>query len=455
MRAPLQIPLAAGLIVVFSAAAVAAEAIFPDVPAGHRFEEPINALVNAGVLTGNPDGRFYPDRQVNRAEMLKMLYKATGKIPDAASRACFPDVERLSWYEAYVCDAAAQHFVEGYSDGTFRPANPVNRVEALKMITQVIGIPVEEVGEEALQVVKFVDVSVSAWYTKYLYAAYIKGILPIAGQDPSRFTPDWPLLRGEAAAMIFNALHADLAERRQWSSASSAPWQSSSTPAAGVSSSSSSFSSDAASFDVPFPFESAGKFVARTSVTYRFALDRSAVVSTVAALQSGQSGGLTCRLYLMAESGFSYEYFMGFQEGSSCTLKTALKPGSYQLQLQPTVADTTFTVRTAITTTGDGSDGFAEAQSLPMNLARTGTLAPGDYQDWYKIVIPAARSMQISVSDSTQLTCMIYAMEDVDLFGFSGPACNQHYEYQPGTYVIAVGRMFPSDARQTYTILAQ
>ncbi|HBU09588.1 MAG TPA: hypothetical protein DEB30_02180, partial [Candidatus Peribacter riflensis] len=94
----------------------------------------------------------------NRAEMLKMLYKATGKTPDSTSRACFSDVERLSWYESYVCDAAAHHYVEGYSNGTFRPANPVNRVEALKMITQVIGIPVEEIGEEARQVVKFVDV---------------------------------------------------------------------------------------------------------------------------------------------------------------------------------------------------------------------------------------------------------------------------------------------------------
>ncbi|MFH0851940.1 MAG: S-layer homology domain-containing protein [Candidatus Peregrinibacteria bacterium] len=434
------------------ATGVTAAAIFPDVPVGHLFEEPINALVNAGVLTGNPDGNFYPDRQVNRAEMLKMLYKATGKIPDSSSRACFADVERLSWYESYVCDAAAHHYVEGYSDGTFRPANSVNRVEALKMITQVIGIPVGNIGEDARQVVKFVDVSISAWYTKYLYAAYVKGILPVAGQDVSRFYPDWPLLRGEAAAMIFNALNADLVERRQGSSVSSvlSTQGNSSTVVR-----SSSSSSDAASFDVPFPFESAGKFTVRKSVTYRFTLDHAAVVSTVARLQAGQPGGISCRLYRMAESGFSFEYFMGFQEGSTCTLKTALKPGSYQLQLAPTSADTTFSVRTETTTTGDGSDGFGEAQTLPMNLARTGTLAPGDYQDWFKFTVSAAQTLQISVTDSTQLTCLIYSMEDVDLYGFSGPACGQRYEYQPGSYVIAVGRMSPSDARQTYTILAQ
>ncbi|MDD5102780.1 MAG: S-layer homology domain-containing protein [Candidatus Peribacteraceae bacterium] len=453
MRASLRTSLLlSGAFITLLATGVTAAEIFPDVPVGHIFEEPINALVNAGVLTGNPDGRFYPDRQVNRAELLKMLYKATGKIPDASSRACFSDVERLSWYESYVCDAAAHHYVEGYSDGTFRPANPVNRVEALKMITQVIGIPVENIGEDARQVVKFVDVSISAWYTKYLYAAYVKGILPIAGQDTSRFFPDWPLLRGEAAAMIFNALNTDLVERRQGSSVSSAASaQSRSSTVAGSSSS----SSDAASFDVPFPFESAGKFTARKSVTYRFTLDHAAVVSTVAGLQAGQPGSISCRLYLMAESGFSFEYFMGFQEGSSCTLKTALKPGSYQLQLAPTIADTTFSVKAETTTTGDGSDGFGEAQTLPFNLARTGTLAPGDYQDWFKFTVSATQTLQISVTDSTQLTCLIYPMEDVDLYGFSGPSCGQRYEYQPGSYVIAVGRMSPADARQTYTVLAQ
>lgn len=457
MRTPLRLSLlAVPLAALFAVGASAA--IFPDVPSDHVFREPIEALVNAGVVTGNPDGTYAPDRKVNRAEMLKMLYKAMGKLPDNASRACFSDVERLSWYESYVCDAAAHHYVEGYSDGTFRPGNTVNRVEAIKMVMQVFGIPVAEVGEQARQVVKFVDVSISAWYTKYLYAAYTKGILPIAGQDASRFYPDWPLLRGESAAMIFNGLHADLAERRKTSSAAS--FAASSTGSVGETpltqgASASSQGAAAGEYEVPFPLESAGKFIERKSLTYAFALDHAAVVQTVVTLQQGQQGEVSCRLYLMAASGFSYEYFLGFQEGGTCTIKSALRPGSYRLQLQPTVANTTFKVKATETASGDGSDGFAQAQSLPMNLARTGTLAPSDIQDWYTFTVSSSKSLQITVSDSTQLTCLIYPMEDVDLYGFSGPACGQNYEFQPGTYVIAVGRKSPMDARQTYTIVVQ
>jgi hypothetical protein len=426
-------------------------AIFPDVGDDYLYREPIEALVSGGVINGNPDGNFYPDRKVNRAEMLKMLYKAVGIEPDAGSRGCFQDVESGSWYESFVCDAAAHHYVEGYGDGTFRPANPVNRVEALKMILQVFGMEVPEVSSEVLQVVKFVDVSISAWYTKYLYAAYVKGILPIAGQDTGRFYPDWPLLRGEAAAMIFNGLNADIREQR-------APQGSSST-AGGTSSqatstSAGSSSSAADSLTVTFPFSVSGKFTLRKPFSYLFTIDHPVTILTQVGLQAGQAGSVSCRLYLIEESGFTYQYYLGFQEGRTCTLRTALDPGNYQLQLQPTLPDTTFTVSSQ-ETTGDGNDGFREAQALLRTVARTGTLTANDYQDWFRFTVTEQASLQVSVSNSTQITCIIYPMEDVTLSNLSGPECNQNYLFDPGTYVVAVGRTFPSDSKQTYTIVYQ
>ena len=141
---------------------IALAAVFPDVPDSHLYREPIELLVGRAVINGNPDGNFYPETRVNRAEMLKMLYIAAGKIPESTHQRCFPDVIPGSWYEKYVCDAAFQGYVQGYSDGSFRPANTVNRVEAIKMIAEVFGISVSELSNEMRQVVKFVDVSVSA-----------------------------------------------------------------------------------------------------------------------------------------------------------------------------------------------------------------------------------------------------------------------------------------------------
>ena len=43
---------------------VAAAAVFPDVPDGHIFQEEVEALVGVSVISGNPDGNYYPDRPI-------------------------------------------------------------------------------------------------------------------------------------------------------------------------------------------------------------------------------------------------------------------------------------------------------------------------------------------------------------------------------------------------------
>ncbi|MFH0770259.1 MAG: S-layer homology domain-containing protein [Candidatus Peregrinibacteria bacterium] len=430
--------------------------IFPDVPNDHLYREAIEALVGAQVINGNPDGNFYPERSVNRAEMLKMLYRAKGRTPDPTSKDCFSDVESGSWYESYVCDAAANRFVEGYNDGTFRPANVVNRVEAIKMITQIFGISVADVTEADRDIVKFVDVSTAAWYTKYLAAAFLQGILPIPGMNGARFYPDWPLLRGEAAAYIFNALRVQLNQSRsQQSSRSSVPAQESSGPTENQpAASSSSYRAplpQPTTQEVLFPFETSGKFSGKASASYTFTLAKSAVVLTQVALTSGQHGSVSCRLYLIEETGFSLQYFLGFVEGSKCTLKTALKAGKYQLQLQPTSPDTTFTV-SAKETTGDGKDGFIQAVKVKYGEAKTEALTENDYQDWFSFTVGSPKSMTLSLSNAAQLSCMVYAMGDVDLYGFDSPDCNKTYQYPVGTYYVAIGRKLSSMGTITYSV---
>jgi len=430
---------------------VAFATVFPDVQEGHVYRESIESLVGAGVINGNPDCNFYPERAVNRAEMLKMLYRAKGKTPDPTSRDCFPDVQHGSWYESFVCDAASQRYIQGYSDGTFRPADLVNRVEAIKMITLVLDIPVAEITEEAREIIKFVDVSIAAWYSKYLYTAFSMGMLPIPGQTGAQFNPDWPLLRGEAAAYIFNALEAQLYAERQTASEEGEEGEDEQDTTLMEGTSEQGGGTTAQMLEATFPFSKSGKFTGKQSFSYTFDLARATVVTTEVALQSGQPGSVSCRLYRMQEDGFSHRYYLGYQDGERCSLRTALDAGSYQLQLQPTSSDTTYTVSSE-ETIGDGNDGFIQAVTLPIETTKTAMLTPNDFQDWYKFILTSETDMTVTVADSRQLRCIVYAMEDVDLYGFSGPACNQSYQYPPGTYYVAVGRETPRAATQTYTI---
>lgn len=447
-------------VATLSAAAVlmaAANARFPDVPLGHLFNEPIEQLVIAGVINGNPDGNFYPDRNVNRAEMLKMLYTAKGKTPDPTNVRCFPDVAPGSWYESYVCDAAANRYVGGYSDGMFRPAQEVNRVEALKMIATVFEIPVYELSDEDKDVINFADVSPSAWYAKYLFVSYDTGILPIAGQDYSRFHPDIPLKRGESAAYIYNALQAELRISREDGSQKDEE----DTDDAGDTGSTADDTkedeeeeTEVNELEVDFPFSGGGKFNGKKPFVYRFWIHEDTTVLTDVSLQSGQPGEVSCTLFLLEEDGMSQEYYLGTKEGRHCYLLTTLTPGYYQLQLQPTVADTTYNVTSDITTNGDGNDGFSEAIPVSLNTSRTFTMKPNNFQDWYSFSVDKTEGqrMMVELTNKKNLDCVVYAMADVDLYGFAGPQCNQFYTYPMGTYFISVGRDATKSSRQTYTV---
>ena len=121
-----------------------ADGVFYDVPDDHKNRKAILYLRDEGIISGYDDGTFKPDKTVNRAELLKILVAGNGVNPDAKDFAdCFLDVKD-EWFAPYVCYAKEQNWVSGYEDGTFKPAQTVNKVEALKMLLNSQGIEVLE-----------------------------------------------------------------------------------------------------------------------------------------------------------------------------------------------------------------------------------------------------------------------------------------------------------------------
>lgn len=58
-------------------------------------------------------------------------------------KTCFPDVPSDAWFAKFVCFAKAQGIVSGNPDGRFWPANDVNYAEALKILSEVFGYEVQ------------------------------------------------------------------------------------------------------------------------------------------------------------------------------------------------------------------------------------------------------------------------------------------------------------------------
>lgn len=170
---------------------------FSDVTAGHTNQAAIEYLVYTGTLQGYSDGTFKPENTINRAELMKVLVAGQGIDPDADTyNNCFPDVT-TDWYAPYVCYAHEQGWVDGYPSGLFDPARTVNKVEAAKMIINGLGLGSlvpDEVTDKLYN-----DADSSAWYAPYLYV--VKNLnLDGAG---TKFYPDNGMDRGRAAEYLF------------------------------------------------------------------------------------------------------------------------------------------------------------------------------------------------------------------------------------------------------------
>jgi len=112
---------------------------FSDVPPTHGAYQYIMAAVQAGIVSGYPDGTFRPDNSSKRAETSVMISKAwnltyTGSLP------AYSDVPPSHWAYSYVM-ALKQYGIVSGGTGAFRPDDPTTRAEASVMVTRATLLP--------------------------------------------------------------------------------------------------------------------------------------------------------------------------------------------------------------------------------------------------------------------------------------------------------------------------
>ncbi|MBW4095602.1 MAG: S-layer homology domain-containing protein [Acidobacteria bacterium] len=101
---------------------------FTDVDTSNQFYTEIHWLGATGVTTGYSDGTFRPVQPVNRDAMAAFMYRLAGSPVFAAPvTSPFSDVSTSSQFYKEITWLAANGISTGYSDGTFRPVQPVNR----------------------------------------------------------------------------------------------------------------------------------------------------------------------------------------------------------------------------------------------------------------------------------------------------------------------------------------
>lgn len=176
------------------------QANFPDVPENHPNFEATTYLQSQTIIQGYPDGTFKPENTLNRAELTKIAI-LSANIPLQPAADCFPDVKSSDWFSTYVCTALQNQIIQGYPDGTFKPANPVNRAEALKIIAEAQSIKTSQSNQTTAQT-NFTDYDPNQWYSPYINYFSNQNYLPF----PLKLQADKKLTRREFSEIYFRLL---------------------------------------------------------------------------------------------------------------------------------------------------------------------------------------------------------------------------------------------------------
>jgi len=168
----------------FFTAILLAHASFSDTQ-GNKYQTAIEFIQSRNIVSGYPDGTFRPNNMINRAELLTIIVGQ--KYKSLKPKNCFNDVFASAWYSKFVCKGQQLGIVSGYPNGSFKPDQNVNFVEALIMLQRAHNI--------------LVDTSISPWFTDSVNKASTINIIPL---DVTNF--DQKLTRGQMAEMMTRIL---------------------------------------------------------------------------------------------------------------------------------------------------------------------------------------------------------------------------------------------------------
>lgn len=161
---------------------------------GTPYEDAVTALTALGVVDGYEDGSYRPANIVTRAEMAKLIVAELGLTANATgAKSTFKDMAGYDWADGYVGYAQSLGIIAGYPDGTFRPGNTVSYDEALTMIVSALGYT------------KQCKEMNGTWPAIYVQKARVLGIT-----DDVKAGGSTGANRGDIAIYLYNMLTSDM-----------------------------------------------------------------------------------------------------------------------------------------------------------------------------------------------------------------------------------------------------
>lgn len=179
---------------------------FKDVKTSYWAFEYISEMAQRNVLNGYPNGYFYPENPVTRAEFAKIMASAASLSISKPQYKIFRDVDINEWYAPYVHTACNYLSGFNYSDGTYYlPETNALREDIAVALVKLKGYDTTGADISMLKAM-FTDYSsISSSAQIYVATAIEKGL--ISGYSDNTFKGQNTITRAEAATLLWRAYH--------------------------------------------------------------------------------------------------------------------------------------------------------------------------------------------------------------------------------------------------------
>ncbi len=153
------------------------------------------------VVGGYPDGSYRPTNQVTRDQMAVFMQRAL-ELPLASYTGGFTDVLTGYWAANQIQTLRDSGVVDGYSDGTYRPAQVVTRDAMAVFVARGLaggdsGVP------PGPGTATFSDVPTGYWAFKYVQYAATHGV--VGGYGDGTYRPITAVTRDQMAVFVYRA----------------------------------------------------------------------------------------------------------------------------------------------------------------------------------------------------------------------------------------------------------
>ena len=106
---------------------------FQDLDCTRWYHEGVDFALDQGFMVGMGDGRFLPNGELTRGQLMTILYRMAGE-PEAAETTPFADVKMDQYYGQAIAWAAENGIAKGITDTRFAPNTAVTREQLVTFL---------------------------------------------------------------------------------------------------------------------------------------------------------------------------------------------------------------------------------------------------------------------------------------------------------------------------------